>query len=89
MQMIEDDSGRRKARSVRARTELELTESAFAAMRTNAVEAWLATADHDAPFREALYRSVKVIDTVRAHLLAAVQDGEVAAFAERVRNTAG
>ena len=54
-------------------------------MRASALETWVATRDADTQFREALYRSVKVIDTVRAHLLAAVQDGEVADFAERVR----
>jgi hypothetical protein len=81
---MENDIPRRKARAARARVELDLTQAAFAAMRANAIEAWLATPDHDTTFREALYRSVKVIDTVREHLLAALQDGEVAAFAEEV-----
>jgi hypothetical protein len=80
-----DDADRRKAKAARARAELDLTDAAFSAMRANAVEAWLATRDADTGFREALYRSVKVIDTVRDHLMAAVQDGEVADFAERVR----
>ena len=81
----ESDADRRRSHAARAKLELDLTEHAFSAMRANAVDAWLATRDADTAFREALYRSVKVIDTVRAHLLAAVQDGEVADFAERLR----
>jgi hypothetical protein len=79
------DPVRRRSRARRAKVELDLTEQAFSAMRASALETWVATRDADTQFREALYRSVKVIDTVRAHLLAAVQDGEVADFAERVR----
>lgn len=79
------ETGARKSRAARAKHELDLTEQAFSAMRANAVEAWLATRDADTEFREALYRSVKVIDAVRDHLMAAVQDGHVADFAERMR----
>jgi methylaspartate ammonia-lyase len=77
------------ARAARARAELRETEAAFEAMRANAVEAWLASRDGETGYREALYRAVKTIDTVRDHLLALVQDGEVAAFAERVRMAEG
>lgn len=87
--MSDNDGDRRRAKASKARIELNLTEAAFAAMRVNAIEAWLATPDHDTQFREALYRSVKVIDTVREHLLAIVQDGDVANYADNIRAETG
>ncbi len=74
-----------RARAARAAAELSETEAAFEAMRENAIAAWAATADAESAHRESLYRAVKVIDAVRDHLLQRVQDGEVVAFAQRMR----
>jgi hypothetical protein len=74
-----------RVRAAQARSELNLTESAFERMRAEAVARLFGSKDGEAEHREQLYRAVKVIDAVRAHLHALVQDEEVADFAEAIR----
>lgn len=72
-------------RAGRARAELGETQAAFAGLRARALEAWLATAESETQAREGCWRTVRTIDAVREALLAVVQDGEVAAYVEALR----
>jgi hypothetical protein len=74
-----------RARAAQARSELNLTESAFERMRAEAVARLFASKEAETALREQLYRAVQTIDTVRNHLAALVQDAEVADFAEAIR----
>lgn len=68
----------RKARASRAGIELKETEAAFDGMRAAAIRRWSETKDGQTELREGLYRTVQVIDAVRAHLRRLVDDGQVA-----------
>lgn len=68
-----------------AKTELRLTEAAFALMRSNALEMIATSEPQESFLRENLYRTVQVIETVKNHLQGVVDAGTVEKFADAIR----